>query len=167
MLFSAVTPDYGLIQDQHCRTILLTTLNNVTSKTLFNAVFITSEQVIHFCPVVTICNEQKKNEDHAIQENNIGTIFTSSFELFQLLFVYFFFLKTVFLKHVMIQRKVVVICTHRYQTCNNVGGNIGSPNNSDTDLLQQDCCWQCKTVSVLLEKLCNKSDSRIKLVTHC
>ena len=34
-------------------------------------------------------------------------------------------------------------------------------------LLQQYCCWQCKTVSVLLEKPCNKSESRIKLVTRC
>ena len=45
-LFSIVTPDCGLIQAQQCRTILLTTLNNVRSTTLFKAVFI--KQVVGF-----------------------------------------------------------------------------------------------------------------------
>ena len=40
ILSSIVTPDCGLIQAQKCWTILLTTLNNVGSTTLFTAVFI-------------------------------------------------------------------------------------------------------------------------------
>ena len=38
MLFSIVTPDCGLIQAQQSCSILLTTMNNVGSKTLNNAV---------------------------------------------------------------------------------------------------------------------------------
>ena len=41
-------PDRRLIQDQQCWTILLTTLNNVGSKVLFNIVFISPEQVVRF-----------------------------------------------------------------------------------------------------------------------
>ena len=48
ILFSIVTPDCGLIQAQQCWTILLTTLNNVGSTTLFKAVFINPEQVVRF-----------------------------------------------------------------------------------------------------------------------
>ena len=52
ILFSIVTPDCGLIQAQQCWTILLTILNKVGRKTLFNAVFVDPkfpEQVVHFC----------------------------------------------------------------------------------------------------------------------
>ena len=48
ILFSIVTPDCELIQAQQCWTILLTTLNNVGSTTLFKAVFINPEQVVCF-----------------------------------------------------------------------------------------------------------------------
>ena len=48
VLFSVVTPHRRLIQAQLCRTVLLTTLNNVGSKTLFNAVFNNPEQVVRF-----------------------------------------------------------------------------------------------------------------------
>ena len=43
-----VTPDCGLIEAQQCWTILLTTLNNVGSTTLFKVVFINPEQVVRF-----------------------------------------------------------------------------------------------------------------------
>ena len=52
ILFSVVTPDRRLIQVQQCWTRLLTTLNNIGSKTLFNAVFNRPEQVVRFC----LCN---------------------------------------------------------------------------------------------------------------
>ena len=48
VLFSIVTPDCGLIQTQQCWTILLATLNNVGSTTLFTAVFSNPEQVVRF-----------------------------------------------------------------------------------------------------------------------
>ena len=47
-LFSVVTPDRGLIQAQQYCAILLTTLKNAGSKTLFSLVFINPEQVVHF-----------------------------------------------------------------------------------------------------------------------
>ena len=52
ILFSIVTPDCGLIQAQQCGTILLTTLNNVGSTTLFKAVLINPEQVVRFLPCI-------------------------------------------------------------------------------------------------------------------
>ena len=48
ILFSIIIPDRRLIQAQQCWTILLTTLNNVGSKTLFNAVFNSPGQVVRF-----------------------------------------------------------------------------------------------------------------------
>ena len=48
ILFSIVTPDCGLIHDHQYWTILLTTINNVGSTTLFKAVFINPEQVVRF-----------------------------------------------------------------------------------------------------------------------
>ena len=48
ILFSIVTPDRRLIQAQQYWTIWLTTLNNAGSKTLFNAVFNSPEQVVRF-----------------------------------------------------------------------------------------------------------------------
>ena len=48
ILFSIGTPDCGPIQTQQYGTILLTTLNNVGSTTLFKAVFINPEQVVRF-----------------------------------------------------------------------------------------------------------------------
>ena len=56
ILFSIVTPDCRLIQAQQCWTILLTTLNNVGSTTLFTAVFINPEQVVRFL----LCTGTKK-----------------------------------------------------------------------------------------------------------
>ena len=47
-LFSVVTPDRGLIQAQQYCSILLITLKNAGSKTLFSLVFINPEQVVHF-----------------------------------------------------------------------------------------------------------------------
>ena len=52
ILFSVVTPDCRLIQAQQRWTILLTTLNNVGSTTLFKAAFNSSEQVVRFCCVL-------------------------------------------------------------------------------------------------------------------
>ena len=50
ILFGVATPDCGLIQAQQCWTILLTTLNNAGSTTLFNAVFNSPGQVVRFLP---------------------------------------------------------------------------------------------------------------------
>ena len=64
ILFSIVTPDCRLTQAQQCCTILLTILNNVGSKTLFNAVFNSPEQVLRFFAVIigsnTLCIHGKK-----------------------------------------------------------------------------------------------------------
>ena len=54
ILLNIVTPDCRLIQAQQYRTILLTTLNNVGSKTLFIVVFIRPEQVVHFLLFTTV-----------------------------------------------------------------------------------------------------------------
>ena len=48
LLFSIVEPELARNQVWQCWTILLTTLNNVGSTTLFKAVFIDPEQVVRF-----------------------------------------------------------------------------------------------------------------------
>ena len=48
ILFSVVTPDCGLDSGPSTCSVLLTTLNNLGSKTLFNAVLIRPEQVVYF-----------------------------------------------------------------------------------------------------------------------
>ena len=55
ILFSIVTPDCKLIQAQQCWTILLTILNNVGGKTLFNALFNSPEQVVRFLLCLANC----------------------------------------------------------------------------------------------------------------
>ena len=53
ILFSIVTPDRGLDSGSTTCSVLLTTLNNVGSTTLFNAVFIRPEQVVRFLLCIT------------------------------------------------------------------------------------------------------------------
>ena len=53
ILFSIVTPDRGLDSGSATCSVLLTTLNNVGSTTLFNAVFIRPEQVVRFLLCIT------------------------------------------------------------------------------------------------------------------
>ena len=51
IFFRIVIPDCETIQAQHSSAILLTTLNNVGSKTLFNAVSSTLNRLFVFCCV--------------------------------------------------------------------------------------------------------------------
>ena len=72
ILFSIVTPDRRLIQAQQCWTILSTTLNNVGSKTLFNAVFDCPEQVVRFrlCSI-NVINPQAYSSVYVLPNNAV------------------------------------------------------------------------------------------------
>ena len=77
ILFNIVTPDCGLIQAQQCWTLLLTTLNNVGSTTLFKAVFINPEQVVRFllCSAKVFIDEVIKIELNQIVELHFPGIY--------------------------------------------------------------------------------------------
>ena len=66
-------PELACNQKQQCWTILLTTWNNVSSKTLFNAVFIRPEQVVRFL----LCTQQKSHNLFWPDENSIEQCFAA------------------------------------------------------------------------------------------
>ena len=73
MLFSIVTPDCGLNQAQQYCSILLTTMNNVGSKTLNNAVLTALNRLCVFTRVYFT-----KNDERITSFNDSGVVLNTT-----------------------------------------------------------------------------------------